>query len=191
MAQFQLREEHIRLVKDLCFKSEIKTYYGDTIIPTINKKRPFGNSGATYDVMGKLGYLDGSGEYTPEDKKKTELLLAELPVALEIILTEQTFTPGNYEVDEYGAYYYYKMVINFLYLKPALAECKETVKGFEQYEQQLYELCCSITKSDSPFNYVITFLQDINMSVDVADKSIIDRLIQIFNKYKEQKSCKS
>lgn len=102
---FTLKEEHIKLIENLNFKVYAETEYNDRYIPEIDRKRPFGNSGATGDVLEILGReCDEESEFREEDIDEAETLLIELLLALEVVVKNQTFTPGDYEVERCGAY---------------------------------------------------------------------------------------
>lgn len=103
--QFTLTNHHIKLIKDLNFTNAY-TSYDDEIIPQIDKKRPFGNSGVLYDAMSKLKFIDDEGE--PINDKVTEYtrnILIELPIALEIMCKQHKFEPGTYEICPYSAHF--------------------------------------------------------------------------------------
>ncbi|MCM1440460.1 MAG: hypothetical protein NC131_14830 [Roseburia sp.] len=127
-AKFELKQEHIDLITKLNFKGFVSNEGGDIEYrPTIDYKRPFGNSGVTYDVLQKLGMTDEDGNYTDADRKRAELLIIELPVALEIIVQNKIFEPGEYEVEEYSsAYFTYKGQRNLHFWQDAVKKFKET-----------------------------------------------------------------
>ena len=94
--KFTLTEEHIRLAGNLNFRVCPDTEYDDPFIPGIDRKRPFGNSGAVDDVLDILGCeRDEEGYCSAADVSHAEDLLIELPLALEVIVKNRTFEPGR------------------------------------------------------------------------------------------------
>lgn len=158
--KFELKEEHIKLITNLNFKVCVGTEYGDEYIPVIDRKRPFGNSGATNSVMEIMGWLcdEKTEEYRLEDVEKAEMLLIELPVALEIVTQNRTFAPGIYEVEEYSTYFNYMHTKNYHALKPALKEVEETaVKTADDIKtmEKLHEICMNV-QGDDPWKVIDT-----------------------------------
>lgn len=181
MAKFELKAEHIKLISNLNFKVSVNTFYGDKYIPAIDRKRPFGNSGATHNVMEILGWYcdDETGEYRQEDESKAEMLLIELPVALEIVTHQRTFTPGMYDVDMYSAYYNYKHILNYHALRKPLKEIEETVvettDDAEQMEK-LHAICMNVGGVD-PWKVIDNLKW-------FSETGFLERAIPIFEKYK-------
>lgn len=67
--KFELKQEHIDLISELNFKGLVSTEGEEfEYRPTIDYKRPFGNSGVTYDVLQKLGFTDGDGMLTEREQ---------------------------------------------------------------------------------------------------------------------------
>lgn len=149
---FTLREEHIKLIGRLNYKVCADTEYDDPFIPGIDRKRPFGNSGAVYDVLQILGYEpDEEGRFREEDTSMAESLLVELPLALEVVVTNRTFQPGVYGVDRYGTYFQYKLMRNYKALKGALKEVKENLGGTGDNSERLQvlrEICMNVYGDD-------------------------------------------
>jgi len=88
--------------------------------------------GAVHDVLDILDCKrDDEGYCSAADVSHAEDLLIELPLALEVITQNRTFTPGTYEVERYGAYSNCRMMRNYKTLKGALSEIDETCKTDE------------------------------------------------------------
>lgn len=151
MAKFTVKSEHIRLMKELNFKVSVMTELGDDRYkPVIDFKRPFGNSAVIVDVCETLGYQcdEVSGKYSKEDVEKAKSLLIELPLALHIVMRNQTFEPGAYEVDEHSPVYYnYVHMRNYHALEAPLAEMEEKCKGVWNVNR-LHEICMNISGDD-------------------------------------------
>lgn len=180
MAEFTLKEEHIELIANLNFKTCANTEYGDRFIPVIDRKRPFGNSGATNSVLEVLGCCcDGKGKYKKDDINRAEMLLIELPVALEIIVRNKTFRPGIYEVDEYAAYFNYKHMTNYQALLKPLKEIEETVVRTDidaEKMEQMHRLCMNIS-GDDPYKII----DDLHF---FAQDSFLEKAVLILQKHK-------
>ena len=178
--EFELKEEHIKLAAKLHMRVSVDTEYDDSYIPEIDRKRPFGNGGATYSVMEILEWQRGEdGEYDEKSVRAAEMLLIELPVALEIIFRNQTFTPGIYEVDEYGAYYNYTHVRNYRLLQKPLKEIESNASENERkYMHNLREMCMNVSGTD-PYRII----NDLKMFHSVP---FIKKAIRIFKKYQEE-----
>lgn len=91
MAIFRLTENHIKLLQKLNIGSAV--VYDSIVVPKIDSKRPFGNSVIETDVADIL-------EWEKENRTPIEQILAELPIALEIVLQRQTFEPGLYNMSD-------------------------------------------------------------------------------------------
>ena len=99
--KFELKENHINLLKHL----EWNELTESKDIVTKGENTPFGGFDH-YEDMGPILYgqpadfdpFEGNPfEWTDEQKEEMDELLAELPMALEIILNTQSFKPGNYK----------------------------------------------------------------------------------------------
>jgi len=99
--KFKLKKTHLDLLKHVEWKEVTDT----KDIVTNGNSSPFGGLDH-YEDMGVI--LFGMPEdfdpfegnpflWTPEQKVEMDELLTELPLALEIVLSTQTFTPGNYK----------------------------------------------------------------------------------------------
>ena len=95
MPSLKLKPEHIKIMTDLNFRISILIDSKDRYRPAIDIKRPFGNSGPTTNVCEIMGWHcdEESGEYAAEDIEKAEMLIIELPVALQIVMQNHTFEP--------------------------------------------------------------------------------------------------
>lgn len=98
--KFELKEEHLKLLKHLDWESD---YNGDNIRTT--GENPFGGFDY-YEDMGIILYgkpdefdpFEGNPfAWSDEQKEEMDKLLSELPMALEVVLNTQSFTPGRYK----------------------------------------------------------------------------------------------
>lgn len=176
-AKFELKQEHIDLIPDLNFKGLVSNDGGDIEYrPTIDYKRPFGNSGVTYDVLQRLGLTDDNGNYTDADRKRAEQLIIELPVALEIIVRNKTFDLGEYEVEEYSsAYFVYKGQHNLHFWQDAIKRFKETFCDTEQ----LVNMCMNHF-DENPYS----FLKELR---GLQTNNYMEKALEIFEKYAVEK----
>lgn len=195
--KFELKKEHILLAKELNFETIVDTGYQDKFAPAINLKRPFGNSGVTYDVMSKLGMLTDDGEYSPEDLDKAETLLVELPVALEIILSNMTFEPGIYEVSPYGAYFNYEIALAHKMLNEPLKAIEEEIKtspwfasnfASKDFYERIYNLSLTVRDTKKPVKTFISTLSSLKRTGMTNEKiqkmnTWLDIVIGILEKY--------
>lgn len=170
--KFELKQEHIDLISELNFKGVVSTEGGEIEYrPGIDYKRPFGNSGVTYDVLQKLGLTGDDGNYKDADRKRAELLIIELPVALEIIVKNKTFEPGEYEVDRYGAYYLYKGRRNLHFWQDAIKIFKEMFCDTEH----LVNLCLNHF-DESPYS----FIEELRRN---AINNYMEKAVEVFEQY--------
>ena len=172
-AKFELKQEHIDLIKELNFKGLVSNEDGNIEYrPAIDYKRPFGNSGVTYDVLQRLGLTDEDGNYTDADRKRAELLIIELPVALEIVVKNKTFEPGEYEVEEYSsAYFVYKGQRNLHFWQDAIKKFKETFCDTEQ----LVNMCINHF-DENPYS----FLNDLR---EWQTNNYMEKALEVFEQY--------
>jgi len=98
--KFELKEEHIKLIKHLEWDRD---FNGETITTIGNN--PFGGFDH-YEDMGVILYGKPEGfnpledeEYEWSDEKKEEMdkLLSELPLAIEVILYTKSFEVGKFK----------------------------------------------------------------------------------------------
>ena len=96
MRAFKLTEAHIKLLQ----RANISNSGMEWGSPAIDGKRPFGNGDLHRDIANILGL-----PYDEDNESLRDYLMSvykELGVALEIVLHNQTFTPGLYEEVDYG-----------------------------------------------------------------------------------------
>lgn len=98
--RFTLTEDHLKLLQ----RANITTNYGETESPGLCTKRPYGNGDVVGDVAEILGLdinkLDeDDSQYDEKYYDKLWALHMEVETALQIILTTQSFTPGDYECE--------------------------------------------------------------------------------------------
>lgn len=177
--KFELKQEHIDLISELNFKGLVSTEGREIEYrPAIDYKRPFGNSGVTYDVLQRLGLIDENGEYTEANRKRAELLLIELPVALEVVVKNKTFDPGEYEVDDYGAYYLYKGKRNLHFWQDAINIFKEKHSDIKlivdycmnNYDENPYSLLEELRQ-----NAVNDYMED---ALEIFEQYAVDKWIE-------------
>lgn len=98
---FKLTEKHIKLLSNL--------YVSDDYGPTIDQKRPFGNSSIFSDVAeileiepkGNDGYEDELSDEQVQDMN--DIYFNQLGTALAIVLTAKSFDTGKYrKTSDYG-----------------------------------------------------------------------------------------
>lgn len=99
--KFELKEDHIKLLKHLEWNELTDT----KSIVSKGENTPFGGFDH-YEDMGIILYgrppefdpFEGNPfGWTDEQKEEMDTLLTELPLALEVILNTQSFTPGRYK----------------------------------------------------------------------------------------------
>lgn len=95
--KFELKEEHIKLATNMY----VSWNYCEFGAPTIDPKRPYGNSYVLMDIAEILGLeiiqdADGEDVLSKEQSDICDKLHNEMHVVLEIILRCKTFEPGIY-----------------------------------------------------------------------------------------------
>lgn len=103
---FKLTQEHIALMKELRFYYEDDCEYGG---PSVDMKRPFGNSGRTQivrDMAEALGIpddkvCDRDGELIEPEASRIEGIYRELPKAIECVFRSGSMEPGIFEAPRY------------------------------------------------------------------------------------------
>lgn len=183
MKEFELKAEHIKVMSELNFKTTISLIGGDRYIPTVDRKRPFGNSGITSNVLEILGRNcdDETGEYKAEDVDMAERLIIELPVALEIVMRNKTFEPGTYEVNEYSAYYNYMHIRNYKLLEKPLREIEKTIVFTDvdaEHMEKVHEVCMNVS-GDDPWKVI----DDLKW---FTPTEFLEKVIKVFEKYKPE-----
>lgn len=181
---FELRPEHLKLLPELAFEVRFDTVYDDEVVPAINPKRPFGNSGVTDDVCRRLRFKrDADGKYSREDELRAMHIIAELPFALAYVLRSHNFKPGKYALDEneYSEEIFgLRKSKNYLAVYPALLEIRGTGISEELYKRIRDVFICNCT--DDPF-IGIPFLES---CLDKDPEGELGRAIGIFKKHKAE-----
>ncbi len=101
MSKFKLTESHIKLLKNANV-GWVDCEFG---APSIDCKRPFGNGNVYGDIANILGFPEGDDEDKPYPDSLIEymgMVYKQLETALSVVLTSQTFEPGEYVSDNYG-----------------------------------------------------------------------------------------
>lgn len=97
MKRFELKAEHLKLLKQSCWRWEDCEYGA----PAMDCKRPFGNSSVIPDVMEILGVEEKKcphcGESLDEtDREKYDAIFRELEIAIQCIFHTLSFELGWY-----------------------------------------------------------------------------------------------
>ncbi len=97
MSNFRLTEQHLKLLKSIY----ITDYDG---VPTVDSKRPFGNSSITYDIAEILDIEYDEDEGLSDEQESLCIdLFEELTEALQIVLQNAEVELGDYvKKDKYG-----------------------------------------------------------------------------------------
>lgn len=147
---FQLKEEHIELVRRLNLKIYEEGTYGHGFAPEIDPKRPFGNSYMLGDVFEIMKIRpDADGKYSEDDTLAAYLLLAQLPAAYQAMMHHKTFHPGTYELPFRAGLYSAEITRNYLLLKPALDRIAKD-EALAKYLPQIDAMSRSFS-GDSPY----------------------------------------
>ena len=103
--QFKLTENHIKLLKHLTWSSTEDKYIVST--ENFDEKTPLFNSDNVYDTVNLIlngkpenfnPYdLDSIVEYTNEQIAEWDVLLSELPLAVDVIMYNGNFNTGTYK----------------------------------------------------------------------------------------------
>jgi hypothetical protein len=102
---FNLTEGHIRLLRRVYISSHVDrsgyAYIG------LSPKRPFGNSDIESDIAEILGEVpegstDDDGISDELRGKMRNVLIVEVPIALQVVLSSGSFEPGEYERSGFG-----------------------------------------------------------------------------------------
>lgn len=100
--KFELRPEHVKLL------SSAYVYWegGEFGAPSIDCKRPYGNSSVIEDIAEILGLeqfedADGEKHLSKEQVELCEKLHGETEQALQIVLSTKSFEPGIYVREQY------------------------------------------------------------------------------------------
>lgn len=186
--KFMLKKEHIMLAEALNFTIATNNKYNNKYVPGISMTRPFGNSHVLYNVMDRLGMLNEKGEYSQEDAEIAEMLLIELPVALEIILQQKTFKPGMYEVSPCGAYLEYETALSYKMLEPLLEIVQKEIRTnplFKHNKDHMLHIvkyiALNIRNLNNPYKDFTKAVE--TLSELGEDKEQIERLIIVCGSY--------
>ncbi len=107
MSFFTVTAEHIKLMRALHFYYETDCEYGG---PSVDMKRPFGNSGRHQIVMDMAEALGipqsqifdaGKDELIEAEAKRIEQIYKELPKAIECVFQDGSLLPGSFEAPAY------------------------------------------------------------------------------------------
>ena len=96
---FNLTNDHIKLIQ----RMYVEWSHDEYGAPSIDPKRPYGNSDVEYDIAEILGYEENEdGEYEEEILEYCQEIHKETQYALQVILGKKTFKVGTYKLeDEY------------------------------------------------------------------------------------------
>lgn len=108
MKKFELTADHLTLLQNMC----VDWWDEETGAPSIDPKRPYGNSDVKRDIVLMLGWIKTSDLAIAEDEDDAELarlfrnaeeLHKETQTALQICLVTGKFEPGTYrQTDQYN-----------------------------------------------------------------------------------------
>jgi len=96
--RFELKEEHVKLLGAACVSWNIDSFGS----PTINCKRPYGGSDIYGDMIKILGWECKVTDNSDGMIDDLNQLHNELKVALQIVISAQSFKPGFYDGTRYG-----------------------------------------------------------------------------------------
>lgn len=96
---FELKEEHIKLLRNMYVDWDDCEFGA----PTIDCKRPYGNSYVYNDIAKILGIteVDNEEQFSKEQLEMMDKIHKETETALQIVLSTGEFKPGEYVADEY------------------------------------------------------------------------------------------
>lgn len=98
---FTITEDHLKLLRH-AYTSWYSAEYG---APTIDPKRPYGDSNVHRSMVKALGWPtheDQDGDYPKEITDKLDQLHQDLETVLQIIFRNLSVKTGTYIADEYG-----------------------------------------------------------------------------------------
>ncbi len=107
--RFTLTEEHVKLLRRV--RVSWNDCCGGFDAPTVDPKRPYGNSSVCNDIheilTGESIGRENSerDELTPEEEKRYFKLHNETKIALQVVLTTGSFVLGDYELVGCGKYW--------------------------------------------------------------------------------------
>lgn len=99
---FELKEEHIKLLQNFWITWNWYEYGA----PSVDPKRPFGNSYVEGDIASILEIIpfkdsDGELHFTKEQIDKCNKIYKETETALQIVLSTKSFITGLYKCEQY------------------------------------------------------------------------------------------
>lgn len=98
---FELKEEHVKLLRNMCVRWDDCEFGA----PSIDCKRPYGNSHVYEDIAKILGIkgtiIDDEEVFSQEQINLMNEIHKETEIALQIVLIAGEFRPGEYVTDEY------------------------------------------------------------------------------------------
>lgn len=102
VVRFTLTPEHVALLR----RANVSWEHCEFGAPSIDCKRPYGNSSVVSDILEILGEEpagdEGGPEYpSDEQTARCTALHLETKTALQVILAAGTFEPGEYVADQY------------------------------------------------------------------------------------------
>jgi hypothetical protein len=98
--KFTVNEDHLKLLQRMCVDWD----YGEFGAPSIDCKRPYGNS-SVYEDIAKILEMpgpDGDGEFPAEQQVKMDELHIGTKLALQIVLRMGAFVTGDFVAGAYS-----------------------------------------------------------------------------------------
>lgn len=160
---FALTENHIKLLKNLNFQTLVETEYDDLFCPSVNVKRPFGNTSILRSVC-RILEVDVK-TLTKEQENELWELVIELPVALEIVLQQETFIPGRYQVKKIRIWQEYQMRLKYLMMRDTVQRFSD-MAGITLEERKLFRMIrtlCTNCTEENPYTDVLKRLEFMHM----------------------------
>ena len=183
--EFELKEEHIKLIKALNFGFNYSNPYGDLVTPRFNAKRLLGNETSSDDVARVIGMTPKNGDKLTDDEILIcQKLVVELPLALEVMVKQQTFTPGFYVIENSISYLDYIMARNYLYIKPYVDKIDKSIIEYTTIAQNIlvetddqslvlkafYNKIVELKKAGWPLPFIDLLLEDLQTAITAAEK---------------------
>ena len=100
---FVLTSDHVNLLR----RANVTWDVCEFGAPIIDPKRPYGTSDVHSDMAEILALLSeqhDDGSFSPATTRCLDELHRELEIALQIVLTTGSFTPGTYVREDYGTW---------------------------------------------------------------------------------------
>lgn len=98
ISRFEIKEEHIKLLN----KAYVSWFDAEYGAPSIDPKRPYGNSYVEGDIAEILGWKTQNDKLTDQQCKDARKIHDETKIALQICLSQLRFEKGVYENTGYG-----------------------------------------------------------------------------------------